>query len=298
VPAAATTDEFWTFTPPGGSATTLNFPYWNVATLGGSRLALPPKRGDDVQVAYRTGRRFKPKLPDSRVLTLVMWAAGIDQNTGVPAADQRLAFNDNLRTLRSLFWTTGSAGSVQGTLTRRWYITQSGSPGIVAASALAEVASTMDPAMTGRFRADFSVDFLLADPYFYGSQQTQTLAYNTAAAVSNLGDEYLGLAFGQPFTLKLNGPLTNPVVTNTTLGVSVSLYYTIASGHYVTLDVLNYTAYDDTGISRAGLVAHAGARPWMVIAPSAVAGSNSLKLTSTSGTDTGTCLLTWSPAYV
>lgn len=228
-----------------------------------------------------------------------MWAAGIDQNTGIPASDQRLAFNSNFQQLRSMFWTQGSGGSAQGALTRRWYITQGGSPVTVAATAQAEVAGTMQPVMTGRTRADFTVDLLLADPYFYGAQQTQTLGYNSPANVVNLGDG--GIGFGQPaatsgvgFTIQLNGPLTSPKLTNSTTGVSVSVSYTIATGHYCLLDVLNYTAFDDGNAPHLGVVSHTGARPWMILLP----GTNSLQLTSTNGSDTGNAALTWSPPYL
>lgn len=250
-------------------------------------------------VCFREGQMWRAKQPDQRPITLAMWAAGIDPNTGIPAADQRLAFNNNFQTLRSLFWTQGVGGSALGSLTRRWYLTQNGITGIVTATAMAELAGSMQPTMTGRTRADFSVDFLLPDPFFFGLAQTQTLAYNTPASILNLGDAALG--FTQPastsganFTIQLNGPLTNPTVTNSTAGVLVYVGYTIPNGVSLLLDVLGYTANDSNGISHLGVVSHAGARPWMILLP----GSNTVKLTSTSLADTGTALFTWSPAYL
>jgi hypothetical protein len=240
---------------------------------------------------------YRPKWANSRTVTLVMWTAGIDQTSGNPGTNQILSWNDNWNTIRRMFWSRGPLGSQQGQLGRRWNITQGGSPGIVVATALAEVAGTMDPTMTGRTRSDFSVDLLLADPYFYGVTQTQTLAYATPAVVNNLGEATV--AEGKPsalnaWTAKLNGPLTSPVLTNSTLGISVTLAMTIASGHYVILDFLNYTAVDDGGNSQISLVSHAGARQWMVLG----AGNNTLDLTSSNVADTGTCLLTWNPGYV
>src|SRR6201995_5948371 len=182
--APALTDEEGSWNGVG-----LARPYWSVASMGGSRFAVPVLRGNDIEIPYREGKQWRPKFPDSRVVTLLMWTAGIDQNSGIPAADQRLAFNDNLRQLRSMFFTTGASGSAQGTLTRKWYITQNGSPGIVTASALGELGGAMEPTMNGRTGASLSVDILLADPYFYGATLTPTaLALNAATAVSNPGD--------------------------------------------------------------------------------------------------------------
>jgi hypothetical protein len=251
-------------------------------------------------LAYRAGQLWRPKQPDQRTITLAMWAAGIDQSSLVPAADQRLAFNNNFQQLRSMFWRQGNLGSTLGFLTRRWYITQNGVTGIVAATAQAEIAGTMQPTMSGRTRGDFSVDFLLADPYFYGARQTQVISANGSGSVLNLGDAAVGFGQAQgqggvPFTLKLLGPLTTPVtVTNQTNGVSVTLAYTIGSGHSVTLDVMSYTAYDDSGASHLGSVTHSGARPWMLLMP----GSNSLSLSTGNGGDGGNCTLVYQPGYL
>ncbi len=228
-----------------------------------------------------------------------MWTAGIDTATGVAGLDQKLSFNSNFQALRSALFLQGNYGSALGALTRRWNIIQGGSNVIVAATALAELSGPMTPAMTGRTRADFAVEFNLADPVFYGAQEAHTMPYNTVFGINNLGDAVVG--FGQPsglggvpFTVRLTGPLTNPTLTNQTAGVSVTVGYTIASGHYCTLDILNYTAYDDLGGNHLGVVSHSGARPWMILGE----GNNSLKLTSTNVADTGTATVTHSPPYL
>lgn len=245
---------------------------------------------------YRSGLQWRPKYANSRTVTLVMWTVGIDQASGNPGTDQRLSWNDNWNTIRKAFWNRGSGGSQQGTLVRQWFITQS-SPQMVTASAMAEIAGSMEPTMTGRTRATFSVDLLLSDPYFYGAQQSQTLAYNTGTTVTNLGEGVVGESFSSSvcgFTLKLNGPLTSPTLTNSTAGVSVTYGANIASGHYVLLDVLNYTALSDTSVNNIQFVGHAGSRMWMCLLP----GNNTLALTSLNGGDTGTCQLVWNPPYL
>ena len=246
-----------------------------------------------------------------------MWSAGIDQSSLVPAADQILAFNNNFAQLRSLFWTQGNLGSALGFLTRRWYLTQNGVTGIVAATAQAEIAGTMQPTMAGRTKADFTVDLLLADPYFYGAPLSTVVPANGAVSqITNLGDGAIGFGQapgngGQAFTITLTGPLTLPLtLSNVSAGVSVTLgtgslaggsisNNVLPAGHFITLDVLSYTAYDDTGFSCLGRVAHAGARPWMLLLPLGANGFvNQLVLTTGSGGDTGRAALSYSPPYL
>lgn len=288
---ATTTDELWSW-----NGTLLNQPYWNIGTVGGSRFSLPALRGQDIPVPFQAGQQYRKKFPDSRVITLVMWAAGIDQTTGNPAADQRLAWNNNYQQIRAIFWTRDMNGSVQGSLSRSWYTSQQGSPALITATALGEIAGTMEPTMTGRTRSDFSVDILLADPYFYGVPQNQTCVYNTNTAITNFGEGVAGEGAQSSFTVKLNGPLTNPTLTNQTAGASVTFTGTIATGstNAVTLDIVNYTAFTGAGANVSAKVTHAGARRWMGLLPAA----NTLKLTSTNGADTGTAVVTWNPPYL
>jgi hypothetical protein len=49
-------------------------------------------RGSNYPIAYYAGQMWRPKQPDQRVIMLAIWAAGVDQNTFMPAIDQRLAF--------------------------------------------------------------------------------------------------------------------------------------------------------------------------------------------------------------
>jgi hypothetical protein len=293
--AAVTTNEYWDF-----NGNPLNQPWWNITSFGGSRQSLPLLRGQNYPLAYRAGQMWRPKQPDQRTITLAMWAAGIDQTSLAPAADQRLAFNNNLQQLRSLFWVQGNLGSSLGFLTRRWFITQNGTTGIVAATAQVEIAGDMQPTMSGRTRADFSVDFLLADPFFYGQRINQQVGANASGTTFNPGDAATG--FGQapgqggvPFTILLRGPLTAPItLVNSTNGVTVTVTQTITAGHSVVLDVMNYTAFTDTGASWLGNVQHSGARPWLLIMP----GNNVLSLSTGSGGDTGNATISFQPGYL
>lgn len=296
---SVTTDEWWDW-----NGIPLNQPYWNVASFGGSRQDLPLLRGQNYVVAYRGGQMWRPKQPDQRTVSLAMWAAGVDQASLAPAADQRLAFNDNFQQLRSMFWAQGNLGSSLGYLTRRWYLTPGG-PGIVAATAQAEIAGTMQPTMSGRAKADFTVDFLLADPYFYGERQQATLAPNGTSVITNPGDAAVG--FGQqagfggtPFTITCYGPLTAPIrLSNESNGVWVTLDYTIPAGQVVTLDVLGYTAFDNLGASHLGVVSHSyAARPWMLLMGAAQNGGQNALLFTTGAADAGKAVVSFQPGFL
>jgi hypothetical protein len=275
-----------------------------VSSFGGSRQDLPLLRGQNYPVAYRAGQMWRSKQPDQRTVSLAMWAAGVDQAALVPAADQTLAFNNNFQQLRSMFWVQGNQGSSLGFLTRRWYLTQNGATGIIAATAQAEIAGTMQPTMSGRTRADFTVDLLLSDPYFYGARQSLSIGANASQTLLNLGDAPVG--FGQApgqggtaFTITLTGPLTTPIeLANYTNGVFVTLAHTIPAGHSLTLDVMSYTAYDDTGTSYLGSVSHGGARPWMLLMGAGNNGGNNSLTLSTGAGDSGKAVISWQPGYL
>lgn len=262
----------------------LNQPYWNITTYGGSRSGLPTLRGQNIEVPYRAGQAQRAKYPDSRTVSLTMWMDGSGSSAGWPAADPRLAFNDNWQQLRKAFFTRGAAGSVQGQLQRNCFLT-AGGPGLVTSTAMAEIAGSMDLAMNGRTGAAFTVDLLLADPYFYGAQRTQAVTTSGGTITAN-GEGVVGEGFPSPvaaFTVALSAAGT---VTNTTAGVS----FTIASGPSfpVTVDLLNGTVTDNAGVNQAAKLSHSGSRMWMCLLP----GANAITVSA------GTATFTWMDAYV
>lgn len=269
------------------NGTSLSQYCWAVKTFGGTPRALPTFRGTDISVAYLPGKLFRPKFPDSRVVSLLMWVAGIVPATAQPSNNPTLQFSDNLRTLHSLIYTP----SAQVSLTREWYYTVNGTPTLVSASASAQVAGDMQPTMTGQGRADFSADFLLSDPYFYGSTITSSVPYNSATAVTNPGDD---IAAYSNFTVTFNGPLLYPILTNSTNSVSLTLNTLIAPGKSITVDIANYTAVSSDGADMRGVLQHSASRRWMALNP----GSNSMLLSSTLNTDNGTVSLSFKPPYV
>jgi hypothetical protein len=301
-----TTAEYWSWTPGRtqgfGTEVSLAQPWLNIHTLGGSRMGVPVNRGNDYEIAFRAGSAWRAKWPGARTISLVMWTVGLDQSAGNPVSDPIAQWNENWQKIRQMFWNRGAQGSLQGKLTRRWNVAyQSDSLAVVQATAMAEIAGDMAPAMTGRTRDDMTVDLLLSDPYFYGAtSRTATLAYGVPQNVVHRGEGVVGEGWPSAvnsFTIVLNGPLTTPKITNSTEGVAVQYNGTIASGHSVTLDILRSTAVTDTGANVVSAVSHFGARMWMAL----TGGENpfnTLDLTSLDGADTGNAVLAWNDCFV
>jgi hypothetical protein len=263
----------------------LSQPYWNISTFGGSRSGIPTLRGQNIEVPYRSGQAQRAKFPDSRTVSLTMWLNGAGSaNNPWPAADDHLAFNDNWQQLRRSFFTRSAQGSVQGQLQRNWWLTQGG-PGLVASTAMAEIAGSMDLSMNGRTGAAFTVDLLCADPYFYGAQRTQAVT-TSGGTITASGEGVVGEGYPSPvagFTVRLSAAGT---VTNTTAGVSFS----IASGPTfpVTVDLLNGTVTDNAGVNQVSRLSHSGSRLWMCL----LNGANTIAVSA------GTATFTWNDAYI
>ncbi len=275
-------DEYWDI-----NGVSLNQYCWAIKTIGGSRMAVPKLRGDNTLYPFRDGRAFRPKNADSRVITLAMFVAGINPATNNPAINnQDVQFNDNWRALQKLFW----APDQQLILTRRWWENPT-TPVLKTATALCELAGTMDPTMTGRTRADFAVDLLLSDPYFYGPELTVNLPTSGTVVVNNPGD----IPVYSTIKITFNGELVSPMITILTAQPTVWMRLSTAViANPVNVDVGEFTVintFDNSSL--VGSVTHSGFRAWMKLLP----GNNTLKLTST-GNNTGSAIMKYKPAYL
>lgn len=264
---------------------------WSVATVGGARYDLPPKRGQNIRTAYRPGALHRPKTPDERTVTLVMWVTGMVPGTGASTGDQILRFNDSWDFLRRLVW---KPNGTQVTLTRRTRLTIGGTPQILVATAKAEVVDTMEPTMSGRTRADFVMSLLLSDPFYYGERiETDPMDVGESVAVWNPG--YDVAAYGD-LEIDLIGPLTDPVLTNSTPtpDVWVKVAGVTNTGQSIRLNVGAYTAIGlHDGSNVIWRVTHSGARTFMGLHP----GTNLLQLTTSVPGQTGTAVVRFSPPY-
>lgn len=274
------TSEFWDV-----DGVPLSTYCWAIKSFGGSRKGLPPLRGDNKVLPNREGRSFRPKKADSRVITLAMWITGSDPDTGMPSSHSQIVqWNDNWDYLSRLFWTPDR----EVTLTRREW-TNAADPRLVEASAKAQIAGTMEPSMTGRTRADFAVDLLLSDPFFYGDEIEKSIAANSTVAVYNPGDSKTG---NMPFSIEWVGSLTNPKLTNLTNGSWMQINTLISLDTDIHTDIKTYRAVRSTDlVSMNAAITHGGSRQWISLEP----GANQLRLDASGS---GAVILKFNPAYV
>ena len=261
---------------------------WNVTTWGGSLQAPPPSRGRDVVVSGVPGQRAMPRTPDARILTFKMWVLGADED-GLPPVDAeaRDFFERNWRMLRKTFWNQ----TKEFVLTRRW-IDDNGV--LHAASAIARYDSGLDLSMTGTLRADFTVDVLLADPFFVEEPKQKAISA-TGGAVASLNNE--GDFPTTHLVLTLQGPI--PAGAQVSIGTTSLIIDTaIASDRYVRIDNKARTAYlhttpggvfVDNFISEISFI---GGWGWLAAYP----GTFAMEYNGT--TDTGTITLDYSALYL
>lgn len=272
--------EFWEV-----DGVPLNTYCWAVKSFGGSRKGLPPLRGDNKVLPRREGRSFRPKRPDSRVITLAMWVTGADPDTGLPSLNkQSVQWNDNWDYLTRIFWTPDR----EITLTRREW-SGAADPRLIVASAKAQIAGSMEPQMTGRTRADFAVDLLLADPFFYGDEIEKTIPVNSTVAVYNPGDSKTS---NMPLTIEWIGSLTSPRLLNLTNGSWMQLNTLLPLDTSIDMDVRNYKAIRSTDLNSMNTaITHGGARQWITLEP----GANQLQLVAAGS---GAAKIKFNPAFV
>lgn len=292
----STTEEYWDV-----DGTSLSQLGWNVETVGGDRWDLPRRRGDNVRFAYNPGTSHRNKIADARTISLRMWMVGLQPNGAVPENMIR-QFNDNWEYLRRLVW---KANGAQVALTRRRRLTSAAPVGnldpaaeIEVTTALAEHVGTMTPTMNGRIRNQFVLEFLLADPFFYGPSEATELRTGVPRTVVNTGTD---IAAYTRFSVEISdGPVLNPKLTNHSVSPAVVVAYTgqLEIGDVLSLNVSRFqarkhnVASGPTSSNVVGLITHSGARNWFGLMP----GPNVLSLTAESGA--ARALVRWQAPYV
>lgn len=83
----------------------------NLSSWGGSREGVPPLRGENQKIPFMRGSKYVRKVPDSRVLTLKGWVAGMEEYESVI---RRNEFTNSLPTTANSGYTnsTGVGGAV------------------------------------------------------------------------------------------------------------------------------------------------------------------------------------------
>lgn len=280
-----TTSEYWEI-----NGTPIQEYGFNVTSWGGDLQAPPPLRGSDLTIPYRPGEVLQKRRPTGRTLTFNMWLVGAQPGGEAALPPDPYSYKDYFRymwsALRSLMWNGGNPV----TITKRWKDLTTGT--ILSATATGIFANGLSPSMTGNARANFSVEFYLPDPFFYGAEETINFGATSAPQVAAIikGD-YETTAI----TLEMNGARNNIRLTNNSEAIYVNVNQNLSEGQKVVLDIDKWTATKNPGVSEAnviGAVSNFGHEFWFALRP----GSQILTLSSSSGT--GTAVLKYKPRYI
>lgn len=243
----------------------------SIQTIGG--LALPGFRGENITIPYAPGERFVKKVPRANIITLAMWLRGVASTGGQgPGGNSQVLYQQNYNDLVRLLWNNGN----QFNLTKRFY--DIGSASIVQATALAEYSGGLQPTMIGKAASKCTVDLKLAEPYFYGNNNSYTLVNgdNTIEVPGNA--ETLNI------TITVNGPRNNLKIRNKTLGIEFTLPVNILTGQTAVINIRDFIAqYNpvDTPSHDVGArVINSGSPHWLKLTQ----GSNVIAVSSSSGT--------------
>ena len=130
-----------------------------------------------------------------------------------------------------------------------------------------------EPAMVQPHGFEDTLTFTADDPFWYGPEQSESWAIEDALGdlVFDLAGAWFGPTpgvgrwlFAPNFVgetvqliywghegalpiIQLTGPATNPAISNSTLGVTLTLSYTISAGETVTIDTLNQIVKNNLG---------------------------------------------------
>jgi hypothetical protein len=140
------------------------------------------------------------------------------------------------------------------------------------------------------------VEFVMPRPYFRLSTAIadNTTTINTSPKAMTVTNP--GTIEERDPTITLTGPLLNTVITNSTVGISLTYTGTIASPRVVTISTNSYGEYvatNDLGTNVIGNVTHNGAAALMVLNP----GDNTMSITDGTAT-TGTVKIAFNAPYL
>lgn len=168
----ATTEEYWEVDPGRlvrgewiydnpVSLATLGY---NISTLAG-REGIPVSDGENIRISTRAGRRWVPKTPDQKQLSLAMWVQGSNEDGTVPKdVYLRTKFWENYNMLKQLFAVWDRQILLRRRMPTRY--------GVMVMQTWVEPISTMDLNPTGPMRATFTIDLVMNDPFWRAEEQS------------------------------------------------------------------------------------------------------------------------------
>ncbi|HMM95405.1 hypothetical protein [Phycicoccus sp.] len=255
--------------------------------LVGGLDSAPGLRGDNLQLAYRRGRAWTPKVHDQATRTLAMWVDARNQDSTYPDTTEGYIRrrNANVRELLSMF---GDGSEL--VVVERQMLLPDELGGDQTWTALAESSNPIVPdwAEDTDEEAFFNVDLTFPDPRWRGPEGTVTVTRGGAPVTIDhrgtldIDDAVITFHGGSG---GLGNPQLNRGSSYLRLGVS------IANGDSITVDVGNATAVRESdGANLIAAVVSSGSRAFMNIPK----GTPSFTL---DGTGAGTADITYRPAF-
>ena len=307
----ATTEEYWEVDPgrlirgqwvydqPVSLATLA----YNVSTLAG-REGIPVADGENIRIATKSGRRWVPKTPDQKQLSLAMWVQGTNVDGTIPKdVYLRTKFWENYNKLKQLF----AVWDRQILLIRRVPTRF----GVMKMQTWVEPVSQMDLNPTGPMRAAFTVDLMMNDPFWRAEEQKSDPVKVQAVGGLRRYPRTYPLEFGSYgetgiFTLfndgthdarliaELHGPFTNPTLFNMDTNERFRLLTDVDLSHD---DVVEVDFYNRT-IELKGT----GSRYWWLDRTTdwlhARPGYQRLRFSHEGYEESGYVVWRWEPAYL
>lgn len=242
----------------------------------------PPLRGENILVPSITGRRHAGKQHDQKRLSLALWVNSLDASGTVTEPSNARQARANLDALDALFGarTTGALVRVMPDGSER--------------TATAEVVAVSDIEDEYAHEAiGLVVDFLLADPYFYGVATFVEQAI--AASPTDFALVHQGSVATHRTLITFTGPISNPRLANLSIDAGGAFYVeflgTVAAATELIIDCGTATATND-GANAIGSIGHSGSFELFRLEP----GINNLRVTAT--TPGGSVRLDFSPSFL
>lgn len=256
----------------------LNTKAWSVIEVP-EGIGTPGLRGSNLQVPFQNGTRWIKKRFNERVIMLPMWVRGLDPLTGnqPSGANETELLYRNIDYLSQVFGKRG-----QHSLKRVL-------PGGTVREAKAEVYRPVSFAKKQAGYANFAVEFLLADPFFYDTVKVQeTKIINTASF--SWSHNNIGTAPVTNLTITLTGPLEAPKLEFLENGIWLQYQGTIGGADSVVINAGDFSCYKN-GVNMLSAIKHGGDAYWAILE----AGYNSLRIGS--AVSGGSIKLEYYPAY-
>jgi hypothetical protein len=231
----------------------------------------PSLRGDDVLRPGLPGRRARNRIGDVLGLELTGWMKEASLSDFAVAR----------RYLAGLFRPTKGLRPLEATL-------EDGRVISIPARAMPDGISYGDePAAT----RTVNIALEAPDPPYWRGAEVIDLDRAFPASPTNFTLTNEGNERTHEIIFEIDGPVTNPRITNLDLDVYVEALVSVGAGEVLTIDGAAFTA-DIDGTSAIGSIRHSGHRLWMLLDP----GDNSMRLTAT--TPGGTVTSRFRPVYL